>query len=114
MIMCNKLSLKTLTTMALPFAFSLFLLSTGATPTKAAEEAVTTTSDTPAVTANHSGSSKSASHTSGHNGGNKSAVHASGTKSTTHASAARNGHAKPREAGAHQQKTSSHRKAPQQ
>ncbi len=125
--MCNKLQKKIFTALALPFAFSIFMMS-AMSPAKAAEETGSVTTDTPAVTANHNagskspthagrnggnkttthtsgrnGGSKAATHASGRNGGDKSAVHASGrsggSKATTHA--ARSGQTKPRAAGAH-------------
>ena len=133
--MCNKLQKKIFSVLALPFAFSIFMMSAGVTPLKAAEEA-DTASATPAVTVNHNGGSKTITHTpartggnkaaartSGHSGANKSAVHASGrnggSKATTHA--ARSGQAKPRAAGTHsgdkthtQQKNTAPRKATHQ
>ena len=112
--MCNKLQKKIFTALALPFAFSIFMMSAGMTPAKAAEEAGSATTDTPAVTANHNGGTKSATHagrntgskttthTSGRNGGTKSAPHAGrhgDNKTTTHA--ARSGQTKPRASGTH-------------
>ena len=99
--MCNKLQKKIFTALALPFAFSIFMMS-AMTPAKAAEETGSVTTDPPAVTANHSAGSKSPTH-AGRNGGNKTTTHASGrsggSKATTHA--ARSGQTKPRAAGAH-------------
>lgn len=139
--MCNKLQKKIFTVLALPFAFSIFMMSAGMTPAKAAEEAGTVTTDTPAVTANHNGGSKSVSHTparsggskttthtsvrnggnksspqaSGRNGGDKNAVHASGRNSgsKTAVHAPRSGQTKPRASGTHTgEKTHSQQKNP--
>ncbi len=122
--MCNKLQKKIFSVLALPFAFSIFMMSAGVTPAKAAEEAGSATTEPPAVTVNHNDATKSAAH-AGRNGGNKTTTHASGrngdTKSTTHASATRSGQAKPRAAGTHtgdkthtQQKNTAPRKATHQ